>query len=171
LALEESDEMTTVADASFLIGIALMDLMSVLEDVIGHLYVAPAVWQEVVAEGAGKPGAEQVGRAGFIERRPILNRARLEGLKSSLGPGEAETLILAEELGCNVVLIDDLAARKAADQAGLHPIGVLGFLLEAKRRRKIVEIKPLIDKLVTHGFRLGAALIQQVLQAAGESGQ
>ncbi|MGB4258619.1 MAG: hypothetical protein WBL15_13035 [Phycisphaerae bacterium] len=80
-------EVRAVADASFLIGICLIDQLSLLEKLVGKVYVAPAVWQEVVAQGAGRPGAEQVVAASFIECHPIVDIAAAESLKASLGSG------------------------------------------------------------------------------------
>ncbi len=163
-------EVRVVADASFLIGICLIDQLSLLEKVVGKVYVAPAVWQEGVVQGAGRPGAQQVVAASFIECHPIADMATAESLKASLGSGEAETLILARELGCSVVLMDDLEARRTAEREGLHPVGLLGFLLEAKRRGAVDRIAPFIHSLAASNFRMGKKLIEKVLKAAGETG-
>jgi predicted nucleic acid-binding protein len=48
-------------------------------------------------------------------------------------------------------------------------LGVLGILLEAKRRREIEEIRSLLDALRHQaGFFLGERLYRQTLEQAGE---
>jgi uncharacterized protein len=168
VALRESERVTAAADASFLIGLCLIEKLSLLREMVGRVCIAPAVWREVVEAGAGRPGAQQIAQALFLEHRSIQNPSEVEALKSFLGQGEAETLVMAEEMECDVVLVDDLAARRAAERRGLHPVGVLGFLLEAKRLGKIALIKPSVETLLANRFRLSEALIKKILREAGE---
>jgi len=46
--------------------------------------------------------------------------------------GECAAIILAEELGANRLLLDDLTARQEAQARGLPVIGTVGMLLIAK---------------------------------------
>lgn len=169
MAGEESAEVTAVADASFLIGICCIGQLNLLPEIFDRIYVAPAVWAEVVDRGAGRPGADELRKATFIARHDICHHAEAEVLKDSMGPGEAETLVLARELGCTLVLVDDLPARKQASQAGFRVSGVLGFLLAAKQRGLIDRIHPFIRRLVDANFRLSPLLIKTVLESAGEN--
>lgn len=90
-------------------------------------------------------------------------------MPSPLGRGEAEAIALALELGADVLLIDERKARKAALGLGVPVTGVLGFLLEAKKKGAIPAIKPLLDQMeVAVGFRIKRSLYDAVLQAAGE---
>ncbi|NLU19300.1 MAG: DUF3368 domain-containing protein [Phycisphaerae bacterium] len=66
--------------------------------------------------------------------------------------------------------MDDLEARRAAEREELHPVGLLGFLLEAKRRGVVDRIGPFIHLLAANNFRMGKRLIERVLMAAGETG-
>ena len=60
------------------------------------------------------PGSQAVNKASWIEVQPVKNQARLAGPRRqfSLGLGELSTVILAGEIKAELVLIDDLAARK-----------------------------------------------------------
>jgi predicted nucleic acid-binding protein len=51
-----------------------------------------------------------------------------------LDPGEIAALALALERGIRNVLMDETAGRAAALALGLQPSGLLGLLVEAKRR-------------------------------------
>lgn len=160
--------MKAVADASFLIGLCLISQWRLLSSMVQRLYVAPAVWEEVAVRGQGKPGVQEMQRAEFIEKHPVKNRKSVEMLRVFLDPGEAESLVLAQEVECSLVFVDDLKARKAAQKAGLRTMGVAGFLLIAKQKGLIKEIRPLLEALQQRGFRLSQALIEAVSREAGE---
>ena len=86
-----------------------------------------------------------------------------------LGFGEAEVLSLAmESPGC-LVVIDDRLARQYARQLRIRLTGTLGVLLEAKRRKLIPAIRPVIDDLSRLGFRLHPRTHEAVLRLAKES--
>ena len=47
--------------------------------------------------------------------------------------------------------------------------GLLGVLLEAKQKKLIPEIKPILDALIDHqNFRISDRLYRRVLEVAGE---
>ncbi len=86
------------ADASFLVGVCAIGKTSLLEAMCDRLYVAPAVWDEVVLHGSGRAGAEEFARAGFIQRHPVRDQQAVAMVRVFLGAGEAEPLALAQEL-------------------------------------------------------------------------
>jgi len=47
--------------------------------------------------------------------------------------------------------------------------GTLGILLRAKQAGLITTVRPLIDAVMTHGFRLSPELYRDVLQMACEA--
>ena len=52
-------------------------------------------------------------------------------LQHSLGAGESEALSLALEIQCDVILLDDKAARRLATVLGIPKLGTLGLLVKA----------------------------------------
>jgi predicted nucleic acid-binding protein len=60
-----------VSDASALIDLARIGELDLLRRLYGELLIPEAVWQEVVIEGAGQPGAEEVRAASWIERAHV----------------------------------------------------------------------------------------------------
>jgi predicted nucleic acid-binding protein len=56
-----------------------------------------------------------------------------------------------------------------ARKLGLHVVGTLGVLVEAKRQGLIPAVRPLVERLTEQGFRLSTAVIDAALSAAGES--
>jgi len=72
------------------------------------------------------------------------------------------------ELGEGLVLLDDAAARTAANDLQLSTTGTLGILLLAKERGLIVAVAPVLEELERRGFRITDAVRSRVLQIAGE---
>ena len=86
----------------------------------------------------------------------------------SLGAGESETISLALELEARLVILDDRPARRLAEGLHLPVIGTLGILLAAKQRKFLPAIKPYLDDLLRHDFRIAPALYEQAVVDAGE---
>ena len=160
--------MSAVADASFVIGVSVIGQWKTLEASIETLYIADAVWEEVVIRGVGETGATELPQAAFVERRTVSNTQAVAMLTTTLDKGEAETVVLATELGVTTVFLDDLRGRKVAQSAGLQVIGIAGFLLFAKLSGKIEAVRPLLLQLQQKGFRLSSKLIDAVNKRAGE---
>jgi uncharacterized protein len=79
---------------------------------------------------------------------------------------------LAVELRADLLLIDERRARKVALRFDLSVVGVLGVLVEAKRKNLLPTVRPVLDDLLTHaGFRIGSDLYASVLRAAGEESE
>lgn len=87
----------------------------------------------------------------------------------SLDPGERSALALALELKASAFLIDERTAREVANQLGLRTIGLLGILVEGKRRNLLPAIRPLIDALEAEAeFRIHPDLRARILQQVKE---
>ncbi|MXV76556.1 DUF3368 domain-containing protein [Candidatus Poribacteria bacterium] len=86
-----------------------------------------------------------------------------------LDEGEAETLALAAEHDARLILLDEKAGRQTAEKVGLTVKGIVGILLEAKRKGLIDSIKPLLIRLQANGIHLSESLINNALQDAGEA--
>ena len=54
-------------------------------------------------------------------------------LEKNLGRGEGEAILLSIEQNAELLILDDLAARKMAQKMGVKTTGVSGILLEAKK--------------------------------------
>ena len=52
--------MEVVADSAPLISCARAGKLSLIRDVYSRIVIPPAVYREIVIEGAGKPGAEEM---------------------------------------------------------------------------------------------------------------
>lgn len=144
MAIEKAEQIVAVADSSFLIGLCMIERFSLLKQMVDQIFISPIVWNEVVEKGKGRPGADELANADIVKCKKPENTESAKMLLAFLDPGEA------------------------AREAGVRYMGILGFLLAAKQKNLIESIDPIIQELLNHGFRLSEAVIEEVLQRAGE---
>ena len=87
-----------------------------------------------------------------------------------LDPGETEALALALSLQADFILVDDLAARRAAAQLNQRSTGIGGILLLAKGQGLIPAVGPILDRLHLEAhFYMSKPFREEVLRLAGEA--
>lgn len=160
--------MIVVSNATPLIALAKLERLALLQELFGTVQIPEAVHEEVVARAPNRPGAAEVGQAAWITVGAPEDRSHVNYLRADLDPGEAEVLILAEELDADWVLLDELRARVAAEMLEIRCIGTVGLLLLAKRMGHVGAVRPLLDELREKKFFLSDKVYQAVLRRAGE---
>ena len=162
--------MIIVADTGPLIALARIQHLSLLQRLYGEVLIPPAVQHELQLS-SHRPGAQvlmQAIDAGWLRVQAMRDTTELTLLSRLLDAGEAEAIVLAEQVTCQFLLIDDWQGRTVAKQRGLPVIGVAGVLLAAKQRALVAEISPLLAELAAVGYRLSANLVAEVTLLAGE---
>lgn len=162
--------MSIVSNASPLINLARIGHLDLLPRLYGELVIPEAVWREVVLEGTGQPGAEEIKAASWIRVRSATNRELVQALQQELDAGEAEAIALALQVKAEFLLMDEHLGRDTALHMGVRSVGLIGVLLEAKRKGLVTHIRPLLETLRdVAGFWISEVLFQRVLQDEGES--
>jgi len=161
--------MAAISDSSPLILLAAIGQLELMHRVFGPIVVPPAVWHEVVVDGAGRTGAATVQGAPWLQQRPIPPLPMLPAI-AALDPGEAEVLHLALSLVSEdvIVILDDLRARRIARELGLVVTGSGGVLGRAKAAGCIVAVRPLLEELRAAGLFLSEAAAHHLLRTVGE---
>lgn len=83
-----------------------------------------------------------------------------------MGEGEAEAIILAQELNAAYAVIDE-QARKHAELLGLNVIGTLGVLAVAYRSGILPDFKETLARLIDSGFYIKQELREKILKDMG----
>ncbi|MFP4642345.1 MAG: DUF3368 domain-containing protein [Chloroflexota bacterium] len=161
-----------VSNSSTLIHLAGIGHLGLLKEFYDRVLITPSVWREVVEEGKGRAGAEEVKecyKSGWIEVIAPGNEAMVRLLKRELHEGEAEALALAIEQHPAVILLDELEARRIANVYELCKTGVIGILIKAKLEGKIVSLRRELDILRSEaGFWISDEVYWQALRAVTE---
>ena len=163
-----------VADTGPLIALARGGHLQLLQALYEEILIPPAVHTEL-CPGSGRPGSKRLADAieqGWLQvKRPSASAtSAIDELILILDPGEAEAIVLAEEMGCRFLLIDERKGRAVAKRRGVPVAGIAGVLLTAKKHGFIDEVLPLVKDLEQVGYRMSPALISEIARRAGESG-
>lgn len=161
--------MSIVSNASPLINLARINKLDLLPRLYDSVLIPQAVWDEVVVQGVGQPGAEEVNSASWIKRSTVVNAPLVQALRQDLDAGEAEAIALALETKAELLLMNERLGRETARHMGLRYTGLIGLLIEAKRKGLISEVKSHMDALRQEAdFRVSDALYRRVLRDEGE---
>jgi len=143
---------------------------------IGVLDILPAIYGKILIPQAVADEIDAGRRAGvnlpdltvldWIETRTVAPTSW--PVPRDIHRGEAEAIALARTLIHSKLILDDLAARRHARLLGLNITGTLGVLLKAKQNRLIDHLQPVVDGLVSAGFRLANSTRTDFLRMAGE---
>ena len=153
--------MKVISDSSPLIFLSALGLLDILRIEFGEVLIPEAVYREVTANNL--KGSGEVQDADWIRVVPIENMGSLY-LLPSLDVGEREAIFLASEQNADLLLIDDLAGRRAAMMYEINIMGTLGFLKVMHKKGRVGNLLDVLDDLMEHGFRMDANLYRRMLE-------
>jgi uncharacterized protein len=147
--------------------LAKIDSLRLLQAVYGHLIIPQEVYEELLA--GPQIVVASVQSASWIEVRSA-DRQQIVALRddTGLGFGECAAMILAEAASADRLLLDDLAARKVAQERGLPVTGTIATLLVAMQQGHLASLKQAMDDLRARGTRISQKLYLDALAIAGE---
>lgn len=159
--------MIIVSNTSPIINLAAIGELEILRAVYQQIQIPVAVYQEITRFGDTLPGAREVRLVNWIRTTAVQNTQARQMI--NLDPGEAEALVLAQELKADYLLIDERRGRKLATKLGLPIIGTIGTVHLAKREGIVTAIRPILDALIVQaGFRVSRDLYERILAEADE---
>jgi uncharacterized protein len=160
-----------ISDTSAITNLAAIHQLHLLSQLYERVIIPEAVYRELTDINPPVPGTLEVQSVSWLEVRQVNSRITVKRLQSEvrLDLGESEAIALALELSAELLLIDERRGRAEADRLGLKITGLLGILVEAKRRNLVVAVKPLMDALIaTSEFRISSALYERILEMVDE---
>jgi predicted nucleic acid-binding protein len=158
-----------VSNTTPLIGLASIQRFQLLEQLFGEIRIPQAVYDEAVVAGREEGAAKrEVEAATWIKTVAVKDRLAVEMLLGELDLGEAETIVLAREIGADWVLMDEKKGRRKLAQLDLPKIGTLGILLKAKQVGLLSTLEPEIARLRRQGFSISQSVVEAVLRQAGK---
>jgi len=156
-------DLIVVVNSTPIIAMREIGLLDVLKRLYKTVNIPEAVRKEVTVRNP-----KSLTGYNWIHVQPITNETAKETFTTALHYGEVEVMLLAKEIGADLVIIDDGLARKHAKYLGLTITGTVGVLLRAKQKGIIKELRPYLDEMIRFGFYVSENVCQEVLRLAGE---
>ncbi len=157
--------MRVVSNAGPIIHLSWIDHLALLRQLFDEILIPVAVRDEVLRAAPDVPGVPAIHAAfqtGWLTVLGVTDPAQAEQLKTDLDSGESEAIALAEELGADLLLLDERRARAHAVGRGIPITGTIGILRKAQERGLIQMVSPLVEELRIRGFRISAELIERI---------
>ena len=105
----------------------------------------------------------------WVKRSGVVDVPAAVSACPNLDQGETEALALALQLHADFILVDDLAARKAATMLHQAYTGIGGILIRAKVLGLIQSATDSLNRLEAEArFFISPEIRQQILKLAGE---
>lgn len=155
-----------VSNTTPIISLLKIDKLTILKELYGEIFIPQEVFNEIEA-GKLKEYYTDLSKLEWIKVVKIKDEKSLSYFLD-LDKGESETIILANELGAHLIILDEILGRYHAKHAKIKVTGTLGVLLKAKKSGFISELKPLLYELKVKGIWLSNNLIEKVLNLANE---
>ncbi len=153
-----------IADTGALISLIHLDKIDLIEKVFGDFFIAKAVWEEL--NDYDNPDFDRSVLLKLESKVAQINSKKY--LLMGMDYGEAESVILYEELGADYLLIDNHKARTIAESLNVNCIGTLGLLIKAKQKGLIRNLKPLFEILIGKGRYFSKKLLNDLLNKVDE---
>lgn len=123
--------MKVVVNATPLIALSLINQLELLNELFDEVLVPPAVYEEVVIQGTGQPGAAELACVTWIQVQAPSTSSTIEPLLLELDIGELQVLLLAQEVQADWVIIDERLGRRTAQAMNFPVKGTVGIMLAA----------------------------------------
>ena len=150
--------------------LAISGQLHLIQELFGEIIIPKEVWAELIIEGKGKSGTNEIEKAKWIKVVKVKNDSLVKTLTKDLDVGESAAIALAIERKANLLLLDETDARNLAEFYNLTKTGVLGILMRAKKRGLIKNIKPMLEKLrIQAHFWIKPDLYDAILSEMGET--
>lgn len=143
-----------------------LDKLYLLKELYQQIIIPSAVFEEI-ENGKDKPFYQDLRKYDWIIIQSINNQPSLRYI-FDLDEGEAEVIILADEIQADLIIMDEVMGRRYAKQLEFRLTGTIGILLKAKELGLITSLKEHIDELIEKGTWLSPSLVSKALKIAEE---
>ena len=156
-----------IVNSTPLIALAKSGRLDLLRHLYGRIVIPEAVYREVTEKNdvVSQEVSQALEWIQIVRVDPNVDRRMY---RAKLHEGEVEVMLLAQDMGADLVIIDDDAARKTAEYLELPLTGTLGVLIKAKERGFLEAVMPVVSAMEQHGIYFSGQLKQIVRKLSGE---
>lgn len=155
-----------VSNTTPLISLMKISQLEILKKIYSEIVIPEAVYKEIEA-GKHKEFYRDLSKIDWIKIRSIKNKRSINYFLD-LDAGEAEAIIIASEIGADLIILDEKLGRYHAKHAGIKVTGTLGVLVKAKKMGLVPKLKPLLKELTEKNVWISDRLIAQVCKTVDE---
>ena len=153
--------MIIVSDTSPINYLILIGQIDLLPQLFEQIIIPQAVYNELSDSLAPLPVQTwTVDTPSCLKIQPVSQPT--DEIKNLLDPGESEAIILSQELNADLLLLDDMKARRIAKERGLVITGILGILDQATSM-KLINLPNTVQSLKNTSFWASDSLFQKLL--------
>lgn len=138
---------------------------------IGQIELLPELFQKILIPEAvycelSDPEAPDIVREwiftppDWVKIQPVSHPS--DELVDLLDPGERAAILLAQERNADLLLLDDMKARRIAIKRGLAIAGILG-ILDRAATMKLIDLPTSVKRLQNTSFWASDSLFQKLL--------
>jgi len=150
-----------VSDTTPIHYLILVGQVSILEKLYANIIIPPAVLSELRHASAPPPISAWAFRtpAWITVTAPASIPSELNGL----GLGERQAIVLAKEIGADLILLDDKVARRVAEGRSLKAKGTMGLVADAARAN-LLNFVETIEQLQRTSMHLDQNIVDQIIR-------
>ncbi len=158
-------QIKVICNSSPLINLSKINKLDILKKLFKTIIIPVAVYNELVNDVVEKKGQNKIAK--LIEEKTIVvkevsDKNLVKALREDLDYGESEVIALALEIGADLVILDELDARKKAELYNLQKTGFIGLLIKAHSLKYIGNFIELLDDAIEKGFWINRKLYQRI---------
>ncbi len=155
-----------VSNTTPIISLLKLSQLNILKELYSEILIPYAVFQEI-EDGKNKRYYQDISKIDWIKIVEIQDRQAIKYFLD-LDAGESEAIVLATEIGADLIIIDEKLGRFHAKHADLKVTGTIGILIKAKMQGIVRDLKPLLYELTEKDVWISEKLIEEILKQVGE---
>ena len=153
--------MIIVSNTSPINYLILIGYINLLPELFGAIIIPQAVYSELSDASAPSPVQTWIATPpDWLKIQPVSQSS--DAILDLLDPGERAAILLSQELNADLVLLDDMKARRTATERGLAITGILGILDQAATM-KLIALPAAVQNLQSTSFWASDSLFQKLL--------
>ena len=160
--------MIVVSDTTPLVTLMKADRLDILHSLFGEVLIPEAVFSELTANETFKEEADLIRKSAYIRVVKVQDESKVSFLQRATGLdlGESEAIIYADEAKADLLLMDEMAGRRVAQNMKLPITGSIGILIRAYQAGIITaaETDDAFERLRGSNRHIGEKLIQKALE-------
>lgn len=153
--------MIIVSNTSPINYLILIGQINLLPELFEQIIIPQAVYSELSDTLAPSPVQTWIATPpDWLKIQPVSQPS--DATLDLLDPGEREAIVLAQELNADLILLDDMKARRTATERGFAIAGILGILDQAATM-KLIDLPAAVERLQKTSFWASDSLFQRLL--------